>query len=281
MNKIGLVTCAALPALPPDERLLLPLYKEAGLSTDIVIWDDPSVNWHSYDALILRSPWDYTQKYPAFLRWLEQTRPVPLWNPRHLIQPNLDKRYLLNLEEQGFNVCETWICDTGEAPNLEAWYQRLGPFVVKPTVSASGMDTHCFTQPPTAEQQSQIAALSAQKALMVQPFYEEIRHTGEWSFCYMGGAFSHLVLKTPPANGFLIHEEHGGTTTARVAPAHLLEQIQPLIESLPTPWLYARVDGLVEDGQFMLMELELTEPSLYLNHDAQAPQRFVEALLRL
>lgn len=278
---IGIVTCQNLPNLPEDEQSLLPLYAAMGITPHILIWDDPTVSWDHYDALLVRSPWDYSLKFEAFLAWLEHTRPVPLWNPRPLIAQNLDKHYLLDLQQQGIATCQTWIVPAEQPLDLADHYQRLGAFVVKPTISASGLNTFCFRDPPSAEQQNAIDTLRQSKTLMVQPFYSEIETEGEWSLIYIAGAFSHAVLKTPQKGQFLIHEEYGGSNQSVQVSKEILDQVSTVIDRIPQPWLYARVDGVISQGQFLVMELELAEPSLYLGYDPLAPQKFVTAVYAL
>lgn len=281
MLQLGLVTCQALPTLPEDEQGLLPIYPEYGIEPHILIWDDPSVQWRNYDALVLRSPWDYTLKFETFQQWLRDTEPVPMWNPRDLIDTNMDKQYLLQLQKQGIPICHTQIYPQYSPIDLRAVFQEWGPFVVKPTVSASGMDTHCFNKHPSESDQHCVTELLERKTLMIQPFYKEIQSQGEYSFNFIGGEFCHAVCKRPAQGQFLIHEAFGGTNHPFQPDAALLHHVQSIVERIPSPWLYARVDGVIHNGTFLLMELELTEPSLYLNYHPQAPQKFVKAVAHL
>ena len=113
---------------------------------------------------------------------------------------------------------------------------------------------------------------------MVQPFLPEIADEGEWSFVFLGGEFSHAVLKTPRAGDFRVQEDHGGRTEWREPPPGLLTQAREAAISMPGPWLYARVDGVRRDAELLIVEVELIEPSLYLTHSPVAARKFAEAI---
>ena len=97
MPRLGLVTCDTHPELPDDDRLLLPLLKEAGVEVTSTVWDDPTINWHQFDTLLIRATWDYHSKFPQFLNWLKrlESLQIPVWNPLPLMRQNLVKTYTM------------------------------------------------------------------------------------------------------------------------------------------------------------------------------------------
>jgi glutathione synthase/RimK-type ligase-like ATP-grasp enzyme len=115
---------------------------------------------------------------------------------------------------------------------------------------------------------------------MVQPFLKNIIKEGEYSLFFFNGKFSHSVLKKPKENDFRVQEEHGGNIQPLKVNTELISIAENIIKQLFTVPLYGRVD-LVRNTQneFAIMELELIEPSLYLNKDPQSPQRFAEAFV--
>jgi glutathione synthase/RimK-type ligase-like ATP-grasp enzyme len=113
---------------------------------------------------------------------------------------------------------------------------------------------------------------------MVQQFIPGIRTRGEWSLSFFAGRFSHAVIKTPKAGDFRVQAEHGGSERRVPPPDFVLAAAKRALAALAEVPLYARVDGVENDGQFLLMELELIEPTLYLTHDPEAPARFADAI---
>src|SRR5262249_28653523 len=145
--------------------------------------------------------------------------------------------------------------------------------VVKPAVSASAHGTWLSERPISNADEARFQEQEAPHGLLVQRFVEAVRDEGEWSLQYFGGRFSHAVRKRPAAGDSRVQAEHGGRSTAEPAPPSVIAAADALLEALPFPatdCLYARVDGIEESGVFLLMELELVEPSLFLARDPHA-----------
>jgi glutathione synthase/RimK-type ligase-like ATP-grasp enzyme len=133
----------------------------------------------------------------------------------------------------------------------------------------------------TEQDEQQFRELAATGEVMVQPFLETLALDGELSLVFLGGEFSHAVLKRAAAGEFRVQSRYGGTVTRVDPPAEWVTQARSILESVPGPWLYARVDGCILDARFVLVELEMLEPDLFLNYEPEAPRRFADALLRL
>ena len=151
--------------------------------------------------------------------------------------------------------------------------------VVKPTISATAMLTWRTSRAQASDDQGAFEDLLRQSGAMVQPFLEEVASQGEWSVFYFNGTLSHAVIKHPQPGDFRVQSDFGGSSFAASPPYWLLDQVQMLLATIAEPWLYARVDGVARGERFLLMELELIEPSLFLAKDPQAPERFAEAIL--
>jgi hypothetical protein len=147
--------------------------------------------------------------------------------------------------------------------------------VVKPSVSAAADLTIRVEQ---GQPLPDLAPLRARGEVLVQPYLTEIEQAGEWSFVFFSGRFSHSLVKRPRAGDFRVQEQFGGLHAAQEPPPWLLQQAERALRAAPGPTLYARVDGCVVGGQFLVMELELLEPSLFLALDPGAPERFAAAL---
>lgn len=255
-----------------------------GASVEALPWDAPDVRWEGYDAVVVRSTWDYHRRPEAFRRWLDAlgVLRVRVWNPVPLLRWNMDKRYLSRLADR-LPVVPGELVEAGSAATLDSILERRGwrAAVVKPTISASGEDTWRTDVDRAAGDAGRFRELVGRGAVLVQPFVEQVVTEGEWSLVYFRGSFSHAILKRPRRGEFRVQSQHGGRSEPARPPPALLAQAGRVLAQVDEPWLYARVDGCVVDGAFLLMELEMLEPALELWAEAGAAQRFAEAVLTL
>jgi len=279
---VGLVTCGAVPELTPDDQRLVTELARRGLAAVTLLWDDRTVAWERFDALVLRSCWDYHLRLKGFVEWLGRIEDsgARLWNPAPLVRRNLHKSYLRILSEAGVPIPPTIWLERGTHPTLSellierAWSEA----VIKPAVSASAHRTWHAHLGDTPRLQSRLDEVLAECDVLVQRFEPAIRERGEWSLVFFGGRFSHAVIKRPRSDDFRVQEEHGGSAEPAVAPPDLIRQGRRVLDEIEGPWLYARVDGIERDGVFTLLELELIEPVLFLAQDPRAAARFADAL---
>jgi hypothetical protein len=110
---------------------------------------------------------------------------------------------------------------------------------------------------------------------------EEIRSQGEWEFVFFHKKFSHAVIKMAKEGEFRVQDMYGGSSIKKDPPPVLLAQAQRIVDSVKSPVLYTRVDGLEINAKFLLMELELIEPTLYLQDDPLAAGRFAAAIQKV
>ena len=278
--RIAIATCPRYPALPPDERLLVRALAERGVEAVPATWHDPAVRWEAFAAVIIRSTWDYHERHAEFLGWIGRLESlgVPTWNPPPLLRWNSEKTYLADLSAAGIPVTPTRFA-TGDA-SLEAMLgaERWSEAVVKPAISATAHETFRVRQGDAAVFGATWRRLLARGTVLVQPLVREIVEHGEWSLCFPGGAFTHAVLKRAKPGDFRVQEEWGGSTERRDPPAGAVEAAARALRCAPGEWLYARVDGCMVDGQFQVTELEMLEPTLYLDKEPGAPGRFADAI---
>jgi glutathione synthase/RimK-type ligase-like ATP-grasp enzyme len=280
---IALVTYRGLPGLSADDQLLLAPLAGRGIRAVAAAWDDPVVAWASFDALVIRSTWNYHRFFDDFRTWLDriETLGVPTWNPPAILRWNASKTYLRDLAAAGVDVVPTRWVERGTVATLRDVLAdtRWSDAVVKPAISASAHDTwRLAAARVTTEDESRFRRLSAAHGVMVQPFLAEVPRDGEWSFVFLGGTYSHAVLKRPRAGDFRVQPEHGGSVEARTPKPHLVAAAREVVARVPAPWLYARVDGVEIGGRFVLVELEMLEPSLLLESDPRAPATFADAI---
>jgi hypothetical protein len=281
---IALVTFSGLPNLSADDRLLLPALAGRGVHAEPAAWDDQAMSWESFDALVVRSTWNYHMSLETFMRWIGRVEAlrIPLWNSPAVLRWNADKSYLRDLAAAGFDVVPTrWVRD-GDDSTLAGLLADAGwtDAVLKPAVSASAFETwRVAADGVIASDESRFRQLAARRGgAMVQRFLPQLVSDGEWSLMFIAGDYSHAVLKRPRVGDFRVQHEHGGTATPRTPPSHVLVAAEEITALIPGPWLYARVDGVEIDGRFVLMELELLEPSLFLAAEPQAAERFAAAI---
>jgi glutathione synthase/RimK-type ligase-like ATP-grasp enzyme len=281
--RVALATFSAMPDGDADDAGL-----PAAIGGDVTfaVWDDPAVDWDAFDLVVTRSTWDYQERRDAFLAWARAIG-GRLVNPVEVLAWNTDKAYVRELAAAGLPVVETALVAPGEpfAPPGGAEY------VVKPTVSAGSRDTARFTGAPG--EAARAAALVAQihaggRTAMVQPYVASVDERGETALLFFDGAFSHAIHKGPllrrgegPTSGFFAPETIQPRAASDAERAVAERVLAWTAERFGGPLAYARVD-LVEDdaGAPILLELELTEPSLFFEHSRDGASRFAEAVLR-
>lgn len=256
-----------------------------GWQVDVLPWQTDSVDWGDYDAVYIGTPWDYPDNVVAFLHTLESidASGAVLVNPLELVRWNLDKRYLRDLEARGAEIVPTvWLdgySGSDVAGAFDAWSGEK--LVIKPRVGANAADTFLLDRPPAGRTADELRRLFDARPCMLQPFIAAVRSEGEYSLFYLDGALSHAILKTPAAGDFRVQEEHGADIAAVTPPVALRESAEKIMHLVDPAPAYARADFVRNaDDRFMLMELELIEPSLYLRMDPGAPGRFAAAFDR-
>lgn len=281
------MTCAELPDLDPDDRLVLAPLAERGIRAEPVVWDGAGVDWTGYHLAVLRSPWDYVRRRDEFVAWAAG---VPgLANPADLVAWNTDKRYLDELARAGVPVVPTtWVgpADTWSPP-------ATGEYVIKPAVSAGSVDSGRYDLADPGQRALAVTHLDrlrrAGRDTMVQPYLTAVDAVGETALLYLAGpgglAFSHAIRKEamlvgpdPGASGLYQPERISPRTPSRDEFA-VAERALAAVPGGTRELLYARVDLIPgPDGVPLVVELELTEPSLFLGYAAAAPGRFADAI---
>ncbi len=290
-RNIALVTARAARGLDEDEPPLNMALQKAGCTVQIAEWDDPQVDWASFDVALLRSAWDYAERVSEFLSWVERTsRLTHVLNPPAVVRWNTDKHYLAQLAGAGVSVVPSTFIEPGE--DAEKAIQKFlasqghAEMVVKPAVGAGSRDAERHRR---SNQQIAVAharrLLSANRSVLVQPYLERVDRDGETALMYFEGQFSHAIRKGPllPAGGAATSGLFAAETiTPRVPGADELRVAERAIAAVPlgVP-LYARVDLIRDEkGAPCVLELEMTEPSLFFSHAAESAERFAGAVLR-
>ncbi|GAA4673739.1 hypothetical protein [Nocardioides nanhaiensis] len=279
-----LATFALLPDGETGGQLLVDAFAERGAEARWVAWDDPSVDWAAADAVAVRSTWDYHRRLPEFLAWARATgERTRLLNDAAVLAWNADKAYLLELPDLAdpiATVPTALLDDEGLVRDLQAAIDRWGTVVVKPRTGASG--TGVCVAASTDDQR--LDALTPGPWL-VQPLVESVRTTGETSVFVMAGSACAQVDKVPAqgTDEIRVHPSHGGSNAAvplDPARAALAEQVVARMAAhRATELVYARVDLVQWQGEWVLSELEVIEPGLYLDLVPAVAGPFADAVL--
>lgn len=285
MPQIALVTAKEAESLDDD---LPPLITAFGGDAIAACWDDAGIDWARFDLVLLRSAWDYVPRLTEFLAWCEQVAArTLLLNPPALVRWNTDKHYLADLAVRGLATVPSHFLEPAKsaADDVHAVVAALGSdeFVVKPAVGAGSKDAQRYRrrQINSAMRHADVL-LREGRSVLVQPYLDQVDSAGETALMFFDGAFSHAIRKGP-----LLRLDEGPTEklfapediTARTPSADEIALARRVVAAIPggAP-LYARVDLLrAADGSPCVLELELTEPSLFFAHGPGSAERYVAA----
>ncbi len=265
-----------------SDHLLVEPMTAAGWQVEMVPWQ-AKINWNQYELVIIRTPWDYHDFQQQFLAVLDEIENscARLENPLDIVRWNIDKLYLRELQQYGCPIVPTVFKYKLTEVDVATAFTSLDceQLIIKPTVSASAMNTYPISKTDWQARKSEILPIFQTKTAMLQPFINAVVEEGEYSLFYFADEFSHAILKTPKSGDFRVQEEYGGILKLIEPTPELLKAGRLAVNAIDKTLLYARVDLVrLDNGTFALMELELIEPSLYFDMEKGSAKRFVEAL---
>ncbi len=284
MKPIALVTYRNNPKLNTSDSLLPAEFAKHNTQVVPAAWDDPSVNWSAYSHVILRSCWNYHTNFESFRAWLTRlhTRETQIWNPYEIVLWNTRKSYLFDLATKGVVIVPSVLIGSPTSATLKRVAEKNGwnECIIKPVIGASAFHIIKINVKDFERSQS-LSDILRYGDIILQPFMEDVAKVGEYSFVFFNKQYSHAVIKKPKSHEFRSQPEFGGTERPVTVPNAIIAQATHILNTVPSPLLYARVDGIVQSGIFYLMELELTEPYLFFEYEPSAPKKFVDAFLSL
>jgi glutathione synthase/RimK-type ligase-like ATP-grasp enzyme len=272
--RLRVATCTTLPEPDPDQAPLAEALAAAGISAELLAWDDPAVDWDARVPTILRSTWNYSLHLDAFLAWCDRVdRAAPLVNPPAIVRANSHKRYLLELAARGVpTVPTTLIPRGGSLGDAGAAADRI---VVKPAIGAASLGARVFAKAEREAAATHVAEWAAKGDVLVQPYLASVEDHGERSLIWIDGQITHAIRKAPRFSG----------DAEQITGPHPIAVDERLVaEAALAPWvdtiLYGRVD-VARDlaGNPCVMELELIEPSLFFAKHPPSVERFVAGLV--
>lgn len=293
--RIALATSDKLPDLIPDEAPLREAFARLGVEAPPAVWSDPGVDWGSFNAVLIRTTWDYTTRLGEFLAWAERVEAVtPLLNPARVLRWNTHKRYLNDLASVGVRTLPMDILPRGSRTDLgAAMHARGWPHaVIKPAVGATARRQERVSLQPEpgflsleAGRRHLDAAL-IEEDMLLQPFVASVAQEGEVSVMLVEGEATHAVRKRAKPGDYRVQTDWGGTVERAVASEGETQAAQRVLAAMAAlgvakePLAYARVDLVEWEGGPALIELEVAEPQMFLAPHPAAAASLAEAALR-
>ncbi len=293
-RQVAFVTYKEHPEITDDDSLAANALEQLGIEAVGIAWDEAGVDWTRFDAVVLRSCWDYFHHPRRFFSWIDSLKDqgVNLLNDHATVRWNAEKTYLADLRTAGVTIVPTVYAEQysnasiREILNEQGWERAA----VKPTIS--GTSLHTWVSGPIdavsslRDDQKKLDSLLRERSMMLQEYLPEIETTGELSLIYFGGEYSHAVRKVPRMGDFRVQDDFGGTWNAvepneiikAQADAVLRASGRASVGTSARTSVYARVDGVQRGETFLLMELEMIEPHLFLAAHPAAAERFAQAV---
>ncbi len=275
--RLAIVGCKDSDEISEDDIFLVAELDRLGLKAERPVWNDPQIDWASYDLIVIRSVWDYHYHPADFTAWLDKLESLLVVNGLDTIRWNMHKGYLLDLQEKGVPIVETELCRQGKAdlPKRALEWEKI---VVKPAISASAHATRVFSSnDPEAVQHLRTVAQNGD--VLVQPFLNAIQSAYEISLVFIDGLYSHAIRKYSKRGDFRVQFEYGGTYQITEPTESELAAAELTIQRCGFNPLFARVDICQSnDGKDVLMELELIEPELWVHSHEEGCRRLASAI---
>jgi glutathione synthase/RimK-type ligase-like ATP-grasp enzyme len=276
---VALATCAAVAGTEEDDLRVIETLGRRGIVAIHAVWNDPKVDWRSFRLVVVRSTWDYIERRSAFLTWADKLPRV--FNPAPVLRWNTDKHYLADLAKAGLPVISTRFLAPGDTFKLPP-----APFVIKPSISCAAKDTARY-EPGEKAALDHVQRLQAQGCtVMVQPYLSQIETAGEVAVIFIGGAYSHSIRRSA------LLKAGAGPDQAQALPLNvhrydaarqelqLAEHVMRHLPVDPADLLYARVDLVPgRNGDPLILEVELTEPALFLAFSDGGADRLAHAIV--
>jgi hypothetical protein len=278
---IALVSSDNLPGWEVDDKPLVKALEQKGAKVHCPSWTD-AVDWNQFDISVVRTTWDYHSRKNEFVDWC---RTVPrLYNNADIVEWNTHKSYLRELEQYGTTIAPTiWIHENENVDILQLvkQFDSLRGFI-KPQVGACASDTLRFSMDELEDAQ-QFLRDNLHQDMMLQPYLQSVETEGELTAIFIDGEFTHGVQKIPVTGDYRVQDDFGASDMSYEFTQIELQTMQKTLLAVPEheQLLYARFDYLrSDDGELLLNELELVEPSLFFRHCTESAEKFATAIIK-
>lgn len=274
-------TCRRWPELFQADLVAAKALEKKGFRVSAAEWNDGTKPFQTSDLVVLRANWDYHYDPKGFIQWLDgiEERGIPLRNPVSTVKQNLFKTYLMDLEAAGISVPRSKPLKSGQDPLPLFDALGLDQAVVKPLIGASGHRVRKLSRQTARDWMSEKNEQNGIDNWLVQEFLPQIEQTGELSIIFFNGDYSHAILKQPRKGEFRVNSQYNGRLSRTYPDTELIRQAKKALDTIDPVPLYARIDGVVRDNEFILCEMELNEPGLYFDLAPDGADRFADAVL--
>ena len=271
-----------------EDQLVLEAFDTLGIKATRKAWDDPSFDWTNTKYALFRATWDYFDRFEEFSKWYQNTSKLTQFiNSKELIDWNIDKHYLKELETKGVNIPNTIIVESGELLDLKEAIEKANSafstvcddFVLKPCISGGARHTYKFHKSDWQKHNPIFKELVAHEAMMLQEFQHNIVSEGEISLMLFNGQYTHSVLKVAKSGDFRVQDDFGGSVHDYNPSKEQIEFAKSVVEAAPELPMYARVDIFKDNnGKWALAELEIFEPELWFRICPEAANTMAKAI---
>jgi len=268
-----------------EDKLLETALENKGLKVTKKDWADPDFDWTTTKYAIFRTTWDYFERFDEFFSWLEATKHKTTFiNSTEIINWNIDKHYLQDLEKNNINIAPTLFIEKGKKITLKQLFDKTNwtEAVIKPAISGAARHTYRITPNNCFNHENIFQKLITEECMLFQEFLNNITLNGEISLVMIGGKFTHAVKKIAQKGDFRVQDDHGGIVEKYRATSEEIKFAEKCIEKCPFSPIYARVD-IVNDNNnnLSLNELELIEPELWFRHNIKSVEILAEKIYKL
>jgi glutathione synthase/RimK-type ligase-like ATP-grasp enzyme len=267
-----------------DDQLLQSALETHGLSSVRVDWADPDVDWSRFRCAVFRTTWDYFERRREFLAWLNRIRTqTRLCNDAALVDWNIDKHYLADLESRGVPIVPSRFIERGAEVTLHEALDESGwdDAIIKPCISGAARHTYRLNRTNAAGLEPIVRRLLVEESLILQPFLGSVLNDGEVTLMFFDGRVTHGVRKVPRPGDFRVQDDFGGTVHRHEPSIEQIEFAERVMAACPLEAAYGRVDLVRDDGdRLVVMELELIEPELWLRNHPPAATAFADAIAK-
>ena len=270
--------------LKDDEPLMEELQKR-GYSSVRISWDEKNVDWSIFKCVVFRTTWDYFERYDQFSVWLEKVNKLTkLCNPLHIIKWNVDKHYLVDLEKQGIPIVPSRFLEAGSGEQIIQILEEMNwsEGVIKPCIAGGARLTYRINKENCEHVQQELQKWLDAEAFIIQPFMSHVMEVGEDTLMVMNGTYTHAIRKVAKPGDFRVQDDYGGTVHKLDPTPEQMELAEKTMAACGELLAYGRVDMVKDNnGNWVLMELEVIEPELWIRFDTASASPFADGIVRL
>ena len=271
-KKVAIVSCDKWVGKVKEDELLKFELNKLLVDVDIISWQDKTVDYSKYDAVVIRSLWGYQDYIEEFMEYLDKLKKdkVKVFNNVEILKDNLNKYEQFKiLDKYEIPHIKTFFLKKDELDKVSKINKEHKDLVVKPIISGSGNNTFIISDTieknniKVDEVKEKFSGVlnDTNNYLMVQPFVKEI-DAGEISVILINNKISHIVVRNTS-----IFNNKGSISV--VGLDIMDDKMKAIVDSCTKikeydDSLYMRVDIVKIGEDYKVMELELVEPQLFL-----------------